>query len=89
MKQTEINVLISITNDATTLARRINVLAWEFYRMMTEDGHTRTPDQTHSLNTIADALRRSGEEMTSAIDISDRILRAAKPIPAQVRQEVE
>lgn len=78
MKQSEINVLTSITNDAATLARRINALMWEFNRIMAEDAHTRTANQTYSFGMIADAMRRSGEELTTAINISDRVLAQAK-----------
>lgn len=74
MNQKEINVLTSLANDAAALARRIQALTWEFDRMMTEDTHTRTGDQTYVLDLIRDAMRRSGEEMTTAVTISDRII---------------
>lgn len=74
MKQQEINVLASLTNDAAALARRINALTWEFNRMTAEGEHTRTSEQSYTLGLVADAMRRSGEEMTTAITVADRIL---------------
>lgn len=78
MNEKEVNVLASLTNDAATLARRIQALTREFNRMMAEDAHTRTTDQTYGLNTVADAMRRSGQEMTTAVKICDRIIVQAR-----------
>jgi hypothetical protein len=78
VNQTEISILTSLINDAATLARRINALAWEFNRMVAEDGHTRTQEQCYAFNLIADAMRRSGEEMTTAITVADRVIAEAR-----------
>lgn len=78
MNRTELNVLVSITNDAVTLARRIQALTWELDRTLAEDPSGRTPVQTSDLGLMRDAMRRSGEEMVAAVEMSDHVTSAAR-----------